>query len=82
VWLRLWIVQVLVKTKETNDILLNKIPQKTFLNNLPQRLLIAADTFLENIIGQIKLNESISAEWKQPRLTPKPQSANRYETEI
>ncbi|CAF3785564.1 unnamed protein product [Rotaria magnacalcarata] len=80
VWFRLWIVQVLVKTKETNDILLNKIEQKPFLNNLPQRLLIAADTFLENIIGQIKLNESTSTEWKQPRLNSKPQSANRQYT--
>ncbi|CAF4345705.1 unnamed protein product [Rotaria socialis] len=80
VWLRLWIVQVLVKTKRTNDILLNKIEQKPFLNNLPQRLLIAADTFLEHIIGQIKLNDSISAEWKQPRLNSKPQSANRQYT--
>jgi hypothetical protein len=54
VWFQMSIVSFLLKIKQTNDGVLNKIQQKPFLSVLPQRLLISTGAFLEYIIESIR----------------------------
>jgi hypothetical protein len=70
------VVFFLLKTKQINDLVLNKLQQKPFLTALPQRLLIIVGAFLDRFIGQIKPTDRQLAELKkskqQPRLNQQP----------
>jgi len=68
---------VLLKTKQTNDVVLNKLQQKQFLTALPQRLLILVGAFLDHSIQRIKPDDRTLVELKKPkqqsRLSQQPQ---------
>jgi hypothetical protein len=76
IWFRMLVVFFLLKTKQINDLVLNKLQQKPFLTALPQRLLIIVAAFLDRFIGQIKPTDRQLAELKkskqQPRLNQQP----------
>jgi hypothetical protein len=61
------VVFFLLKIKQINDVVLNKIQQKPFLTVLPQRLLIIAGAFLEYIVGQIRPDDRTLAELKKTK---------------
>jgi len=61
------VVFFLLKTKQINDLVLNKMQRKRFLTVLPQRLLIIAGTFLEYFIGQIRPDDHTLAELKKTK---------------
>jgi len=71
------VVFFLLKTKQTNDVVLTKIQQKPFLTALPQRLLIIVGAFLEYFIGRIRPDDRTLNELKktkqQSRLSQQPQ---------
>ena len=48
------VVFFLFKTKQINDLVLNKLQQQPFLTALAQRLLIIVGASLDHIIGQIR----------------------------
>jgi len=76
IWSRMLGVFFLLKTKQINDAVLNKIQQKP-LAALPQRLLIITGVFLDYLIGRIRPDDCVLAELKkskqQPRLSQQPQ---------
>jgi len=61
------VVFSLLKTKQINDLVLNKVQQKPFLTVLPQRLLIIAGTFLDYFIGRIRPDDRTLAELKKTK---------------
>jgi len=65
VWFRMLVVFSLLKTKQINDLVLNKVQQKPFLTALPQRSLIIAGTFLDYFIGRIRPDDRTLAELKK-----------------
>lgn len=79
VWFRILAVQCLFKTKQINDVVINHMQNKPVLMILPQRILILASTFMENIIGLIKPSDKVMKEWKKsPQESRAPtQSDNR-----
>jgi len=76
-WFRMLVVFFLLKTKQINDIILNKIQQKQFLAALPQRLFIIMGSLLEYVVGRIRPDDRTLAELKktkqQSRLSHPPQ---------
>jgi len=66
-WSRMLVVFLLLKTKQINDVVLNKIQQTPFLTVLPQRLLIIAGTFLDYFIGRIRPDDRTLADLKKPQ---------------
>jgi hypothetical protein len=76
VWFRMLVVFFLLKTKQINDVVLNKIQSKSKLIVLPQRLLILSGAFLEYFIGRIRPDDRTLAELKknkqQSRLSQQP----------
>jgi len=82
IWFRMLVVFFLFKTKQINDLVLNKVQQQHFLTALAQRLLIFVGASLDHIIGQIKPTDYQLSELKkskqQPRFNQQPQYfANR-----
>ena len=79
------VVFFLLKTKQINDLVLNKLPQKRVLTVLPQRVLVFVGTFLQYFIERITPDDRTLAELKksrqQNRVNPTKTSyfANRYE---
>jgi len=71
VWIRMLMVFFLLKTKQINDVVLNKIQQKRFLTALPQRLLIIAGSCLEYFISRIKPDDRTLTELKKPKQQPR-----------
>ncbi|CAF2788529.1 unnamed protein product [Rotaria sp. Silwood2] len=65
-WFRMLVASCLLKTKQTNDVLLTKMQQKRFLLVLPQRLLILVGSFLENVTRLIMPNDATMAEQAKP----------------
>jgi hypothetical protein len=65
------VVFFLLKTKQINDLVLNKFQQKPFLTALPQRLLIIVGAFLDRFIGQIKPTDRQLAELKKSKQQPR-----------
>jgi len=59
IWIRLLIVSFLLRIKQTNDAILNRIPNKSFLTYLPQRSLILIGILLEFVIERIQPVEQI-----------------------
>jgi len=76
-WFRMLVVFVLLKTKQVNDVVLNKIQHLPFLPVFSQRLLINAGSLLEYSIGQIRPDDRTLAELKkskqQSRVSQQPQ---------
>ncbi|UJR10632.1 hypothetical protein I4U23_014829 [Adineta vaga] len=66
-WYRMLIVSFLLRIKQTNDDVLNKIQRKPFLSVLPQRLLIHTGAILEYIIERFRPENR--TERKQPQQT-------------
>jgi hypothetical protein len=66
-WFRMLVVYGLLKSKQINDSVLNKLQQKGVLTVLPQRLLIVVGTFLEYFIGRIRPDDRTLAELKKPK---------------
>jgi len=64
VWFRVLVVFVLLKTKQINDVVLNKIQQKPF-SALPKRLLILVGAFLERLTERVRPDERALAELKK-----------------
>lgn len=56
-WFRLLIVSFLLKIKQINDAILNRISQKSFLTFLPQRFLIYTGVVLEYVTGRLRPTE-------------------------
>lgn len=79
-WIRFLIVSFLLRIKQTNDAILNRIPKKLFLTYLPQRLLILFGILLEFVIERIRPIEQTkqqpttttyrTAQQKKPTLKP------------
>ncbi|CAF1250499.1 unnamed protein product [Adineta steineri] len=53
-WYRMLIVSFLLKIKQTNDVILNKMNHKSFLFVLPQRLLIITGILLEYMMTRFR----------------------------
>jgi len=64
-WFRMLIVFFLLKTKQTNDAVLDKMQEKPFLSVLPQRLLILIGALLEYVMGRIRPDDRTMAELKK-----------------
>jgi len=75
IWFRMLVVFSLLKTKQINDVVLNKIQQKPF-SALPKRLLILVGAFLERLTERVRPDERALAELKkskqQVRLSQQP----------
>lgn len=84
IWFRMLVVFALLKTKQVNDIVLNKFQQKSFLPVLPQRFLILAGAFLDYFIGRIRPDDRTLAELKkskqQSRFNQQPQYYNNRQS--
>jgi hypothetical protein len=65
IWVRMLAVFFLLKSKQINDLVLNKLQQKRVLTAAPQRLLIFVGTFLEYFIGRIRPDDRTLAELKK-----------------
>jgi hypothetical protein len=72
------VVFLLLKTKQINDVVLNKIQQTPFLTVLPQRLLIIAGTFLDYFIGRIRPDDRTLADLKKPQQQPRLNKPQQY----
>jgi hypothetical protein len=77
IWFRMLAVFFLLKTKQINDLLLNKIQRKPFATG-PQRLLIIIGTFLEYFIGRIRPDDRTLAELKKSKQQSRSSQSPQY----
>ena len=77
-WFRMLVVFFLLKSKQINDLVLNKVQRKSYLSVLPQRLLIFIGTFLEYFIGRIRPDDRTLAELKRSQQQQQQQQQSRY----
>lgn len=68
-WFRLLLVSFLLKIKQTNDAVLNRMQQKPFLAVLPQRLLIHAGAIIEYLAERLRPNDGTRVQRKKQPTT-------------
>ena len=77
VWFRMLVVFFLLKIKQINDLVLNKMPHKPLLTIVLQRFLIVSGAFLAFFIERIRPDDRTLTELKktkqQARLSQQPQ---------
>jgi len=67
IWFRMLLVFVLLKSKQINDFVLNKVQRKPYLPVLPQRLLVIVGAFLEYFVRQIRPDDRTLAELRKSK---------------
>jgi len=77
IWFRLLIVSFLMKIKQTNDAVLNRIQKNPFFSLLTQRLLIFTGAILEYITTRIQPNNRTETKQQQPRIVQQKQFISR-----
>jgi hypothetical protein len=78
VWFQMSVVSFLLKVKQTNDGVLNKIQQKPFLSVLPQRLLISTGAFLEYIMESIRPDDRTVTESNKTKQQSRQKQAQQF----
>ena len=75
-------VFILLKTKQINDMILNKLQQIPYVFILPQRFLIIFGSLLDYFVGRIRPDDRTLAELKktkqQPRYPQQQQQQQQY----